>query len=135
ESGDDGSNLRQPRANALATQSFPEFAKQEFAIRRSGNDWGQCQSFPKQLQPKDLLIGSSAGEKRTSLTTAMWPGSLYSSLADRESQTTTVRSPAPAHIFSPLASQLARIRFFSRPVGAPSYIRIERSTGAKGRIS
>ena len=82
-----------------------------------------------------LLIGSDPGEKRTSLTVPLWPGSLYSSLPVAASQITTVWSPLPAAIFSPLASQLAFRRFFSIPIGAPSKVRTSLSAGANGLTS
>jgi hypothetical protein len=82
-----------------------------------------------------LLIGSPPGWKRTSLTAPLCPGSLFNSFPLATSHIATLLSPLPAAIFLPFESQLARNKFFSNPVGAPSYVRIARSAGAKGRIS
>jgi len=82
--------------------------------------WSAAYTFITDPCGVHSLMGSSEGENRTSLTVPLWPGSLYRSLADAVSQTTTVRSPDPAQILSPLGLQLARIKFFSKPEDAPS---------------
>ena len=69
------------------------------------------------------LIGSAAfGEKRISLTVPLCPGSLYSNFLVPASHTATLPSPPPAPILSPTGDQLALMRFFSIPDGAPSYL-------------
>ena len=80
-------------------------------------------------------MDSSLGEKRTSLTAPRCPGSLWRTFPVRASHTVAVWSPLPATILSPFASQLALRRLRSAPVGAPSYVFIRRSAGAKGRTS
>lgn len=71
-----------------------------------------------------LLIGSETfGENRMSFTVPRCPGSLYSNFLDSVSHTATLPSAPPAPIFSPVGDQPARIRFFSMPAGAPSYLR------------
>jgi hypothetical protein len=73
--------------------------------------------------------------KRTSFTAPLWPGNLFRSFPVRASHIDTLVSPLPAAILSPFASQLAFRRLRSCPVGAPSYVLIRRSFGAKGRTS
>lgn len=69
------------------------------------------------------LIGSAAfGEKRISLTVPLCPGSLYNNFLVPASHTATLPSPPPAPILSPAGDQLALMRFFSIPDGAPSYL-------------
>jgi hypothetical protein len=63
------------------------------------------------------------GENLMSLTVPRCPGSLYSNFLDSTSHTATLPSAPPAPIFSPVGDQLARIKFFSIPAGAPSYLR------------
>lgn len=57
-----------------------------------------------------------------SLTVPRWPGSLYSSFFESTSHTATLPSALPAPILLPFGAQLARIKFFSIPAGAPSYL-------------
>jgi hypothetical protein len=69
-------------------------------------------------------MGSEAfGENRMSLTVPRCPGSLYNNFLDSTSHTATLPSAPPAPILSPVGDQLARIKFFSIPAGAPSYLR------------
>jgi hypothetical protein len=84
---------------------------------------------------QNLQRGSSCGWKRTSFTAPLWPGNLCRSFPVRASHMATLWSPLPAAILSPFASQLALSRLRSWPVGAPSYVWIRRSAGAKGRTS
>lgn len=84
---------------------------------------------------KHLLIGSDDGDNSAQLTVPLWPGNLYNSLPVSLFQTTAVPSPAPAAILFPSEFQLALMRFFSIPAGAPSNIRMCRSVGANGLMS
>jgi len=75
------------------------------------------------------------GPNSAQFTVPLWPGSLYRIFPVSFDQTTTVPSPAPVAILLPSRSQLARMRFFSIPMGAPSNVRICLSVGAKCWIS
>ena len=80
-------------------------------------------------------MGSVDGDNSAQLTVPLCPGNLYSNFPVSLFQTTTVPSPAPAAILFPSEFQLALMRFFSIPAGAPSNVRMCRSVGANGLMS
>lgn len=89
----------------------------------------------KEWKAFDLLIGSEEGDNSAQFTVPLWPGNLYNILPVSLFHTTAVPSPAPAAILFPSELQLALMRFFSSPGGAPSKVRICLSVGAKGLMS